>query len=125
VIEPDPVNLKNMKKEDLLKLLQELLGHQVPTTVIYHDKPHTSELHPTMKPVTLIGYLMKNSSRMNNIVLDSFGGSGSTLIAAHQLRRRCYTMDLEPGYCQIMIDRIRALDPDIKVRKLTEEPAQA
>jgi len=73
--------------------------------VIREDRPARSDEHPTMKPVRLCGRLMANSSRRGEIVLDSFGGSGSTLIAAEQLKRRCYMIELDPRYCDVIIAR--------------------
>ena len=64
-----------------------------------------NELHPTMKPIPLPAKAIQNSSQVNDIVLDLFGGSGSTLMACEQLNRRCYTMELEPKYCQVIINR--------------------
>lgn len=65
--------------------------------------------HPTMKPVPLIGRLIKNSSRQGEIVLDPFGGSGTTLIAAEQLKRKAYLMESEPKYCDVIINRWETL----------------
>ena len=59
----------------------------------------------TMKPITLIGKLIKNSSRINEKVLDLFGGSGSTLIAAEQLKRRAYIMELDEKFCDVIVKR--------------------
>lgn len=86
-------------------LLKEIYEDKVPTTVINEDKPTKSEEHPTMKPVKLMARLVKNSSLKNQLVLDLFGGSGSTLIACEQLERSCYMMELEPAYCDVIIDR--------------------
>ena len=58
-----------------------------------------------MKPIALISYPIKNSSMSNCIVLDPFGGSGSTLIACEQMGRNCYTMELDPKYVDVIIDR--------------------
>jgi site-specific DNA-methyltransferase (adenine-specific) len=58
-----------------------------------------------MKPVSLMGRLIANSTRRNEKVLDLFGGSGSTLIACEQLNRKCYMMELDPHYCDVIIDR--------------------
>lgn len=74
-------------------------------TVIDEDKPMSNKVHPTMKPVKLIGYEIQNSSRVGDTVLDVFGGSGSTLIACEQLNRRCYTMELDEKYCDVIIKR--------------------
>jgi site-specific DNA-methyltransferase (adenine-specific) len=62
-----------------------------------------------MKPLDLIGYQIQNSSRKKDIVLDLFGGSGSTLIACEKLGRRCRTMELDPKYCDVIIKRWETL----------------
>lgn len=66
-------------------------------------------LHPTMKPIDLVSYALKNSSEKNNLILDLFGGSGSTLIACEQLNRICYTMELDEKYCDVIIKRWETL----------------
>lgn len=58
-----------------------------------------------MKPLRLIGYLISNSTNQGELVLDTFGGSGSTLMASEQLGRCCYTMELDPHYCDVIIAR--------------------
>lgn len=73
--------------------------------VLEFDKPNRNAEHPTMKPIDLLVYLIKNSSKENDIILDLFGGSGSTLIAAEQIQRTCYTMELDPKYCDVIIRR--------------------
>lgn len=78
-------------------------------TVINEDKPARSAEHPTMKPVKLLARLIRNSTRPGEKVLDPFGGSGSTLIACEQLGRICYTMELDPRYCDVIIDRWETL----------------
>ena len=75
------------------------------STVLEFDKPSRNAEHPTMKPVDLLVYLIKNSSKEKDLILDLFGGSGSTLIAAEQTQRRCYTMELDPKYCDVIIKR--------------------
>ena len=69
------------------------------------DRPHNNKLHPTMKPIELCAYAIQNSSISNQIVLDLFGGSGSTLIACEQTDRKCYMMELDPRYCDVIIKR--------------------
>jgi len=83
------------------------------------DIPRTqkNELHPTMKPIPLCEKAITDASKINDKVLDLFLGSGSTMVAAHQLKRRCYGMELEPKYCQVIIDRMIKLDPNIKIYK--------
>ena len=77
----------------------------------------SSYKHPTQKPVELISIAMKNSSKVQDLVLDLFGGSGSTMVTGHQMRRNCYTMELDPKYVQVMIDRMRAMDPLVDIFK--------
>lgn len=69
------------------------------------DRPLNSKLHPTMKPIELCEKPILNSSKWNDIVLDVFGGSGSTLIACEKTNRKCRMMELDPVYCQVIIDR--------------------
>ena len=68
-------------------------------------KPNNSDLHPTMKPLGLLGILMQNSSAKGDIVLDLFGGSGSTLITAEKLGRIAYMSELDPLYCDAIVKR--------------------
>lgn len=75
------------------------------TTVWNFSRPSRSEYHPTMKPIDLVSYPIKNSSLSNCVVLDLFGGSGSTLIACEQLNRICYMMELDDKYCDVIIKR--------------------
>ena len=69
------------------------------------DKPHKSDLHPTMKPVALFAKAVENSTKSGETVLDPFLGSGTTLVACEQLGRTCYGMEISPQYCQVIIDR--------------------
>lgn len=79
-------------------------GHTC-STVIYENALQKNDLHPTMKPVPLCGRLIRNSTRTGENVLDVFGGSGSTLIAAEQLGRNAFVMELDPHYADVIIDR--------------------
>lgn len=105
----DKVDIKKLKKDELMQILTAMLSDKAHTTVIYEDKPTRNDLHPTMKPVRLIGRLIANSTMPGWIVLDTFAGSGSTLIACEQLNRRCYMMELDPHYCDVIIARWEAL----------------
>jgi len=69
------------------------------------QRPARSELHPTMKPIELVQKSIVNSSKPGNIVLDSFGGSGSTLIACEQTNRKCRMVELDPQYCDVILAR--------------------
>ncbi|NCC79100.1 MAG: DNA modification methylase [Clostridia bacterium] len=75
------------------------------TTVWNYDKPKKNGEHPTMKPVPLLCYPIKNSSQINGIVMDLFGGSGSTLIACEQIDRIAYTLELDPKYATVIVKR--------------------
>lgn len=75
------------------------------TTVLEFEKPARNAEHPTMKPVPLMAYEIRNSSRVGDTVLDSFGGSGSTLMACEQTGRKCVTMELGPHYCDVILKR--------------------
>lgn len=74
-------------------------------SVLVCPKTQKNDLHPTMKPVPLLRRLILNSSRIGDIVYDPFGGSGSTLIAAEQTKRRCFMVEIDPEYCQTIIAR--------------------
>ena len=74
-------------------------------------------LHPTMKPIELIANEMQISSNKNSLVFDFFLGSGSTMVASHQLKRKCYGMELDPKYCQVIIDRMKKLDPSLEIKR--------
>lgn len=75
------------------------------TTIWNFDKPKRNENHPTSKPLDLLGYPLKNSTQENAIVLDTFGGSGSTLMACEQTNRICYTMELDEKYASVILRR--------------------
>lgn len=75
------------------------------STIWNFDRPTKSDLHPTMKPVNLCAYPIQNSSMSNSIVLDPFGGSGSTLIACEQTNRICYTIELDEKYSDVIVKR--------------------
>lgn len=75
------------------------------TTIWNYDKPKHSKEHPTMKPIPLLAYPIKNSSAPNGIVLDTFGGSGSTLIACEETDRVCYTTELDERYASVIVQR--------------------
>lgn len=109
VIEDAGVDYRKLKKEELLKIVLKLTDVSIPNTVVYEDKPTKNDIHPTMKPVKLMARLIRNSTRQAQLVLDLFGGSGSTLIACEQINRKCFTMEYDPGYCDAIIDRYEKL----------------
>lgn len=101
----DKLDINKLNKEQLKDIIKEILEGKISTTVISEDKPSRSTDHPTMKPVKLMGRLIKNSSKPGHVVLDLFGGSGTTLIAADQLGRTCYMSEIDPRYCDVIIKR--------------------
>lgn len=103
----DIYELRNMKKDDLLKWVEEYWcnNDEYDTTVLYENRPVKSDLHPTMKPIPLIARQIKNSSKSGDIVMDLFGGSGTTMMACEQLGRSCRTMEYDPKFVDVIIDR--------------------
>ena len=91
------------------------------TTVLNFERPQRNAEHPTMKPIPLIAYQMGNSSKAGDVVADGFGGSGTTMVAAEQMNRRCRMMELDPKYCQVIVDRMIKLNPSIKITKNGKE----
>lgn len=87
------------------------------TTVLEFNKPLRNGEHPTMKPVELFAYQIKNSSKVGDIVADAFGGSGTTMVACHQLNRKGYLVEFDPKYCQVIIDRMKKLDPSLVIKR--------
>ena len=79
-------------------------------------KDSRNDYHPTQKPVELPSRAIENSSKLKDIIYDCFLGSGSTMVAAHQLKRKCYGMELDPKYCQVIIDRMVKLDDTLEVK---------
>jgi DNA modification methylase len=76
-----------------------------------------NEYHPTQKPIELPSRAITNSSKLKDIIYDCFLGSGSTMVAAHQLKRKCYGLELDPKYCQVIIDRMRKLDSSLIIKR--------
>lgn len=100
------IDYDSMPKADAVAMLKEILeNNALPTTALKFARPAASREHPTMKPIALLAYLIKNSSRSGEIVLDPFGGSGSTLLACEQTGRLCYTAELDRHYCDVIRKR--------------------
>ncbi len=117
----DRININKLSKDEMKALLKELLADKQSTTVIHEDKPSASVEHPTMKPLKLLARQIRNSTRQGEKVLDTFGGSGSTLLTCEQLGRVCYTVELDPKYCDVIIKRYEELTGDKAVRISGEE----
>lgn len=111
------IDIKKMKASEMRELLYKIYDDKVPTTVINEAKPQRDDEHPTMKPIKLFGRLIMNSSRQKDKVLDTFGGSGTTLIACEQLDRKCYMMELDPHYCDVIIARWEKLTGNKAIKK--------
>lgn len=112
----EPIIFNKMKKQELidyiLKIEKELEEH---STIIRENKPLKNDIHPTMKPLKLIAKLIINSSRKDDIIMDLFGGSGSTLMAAEQINRTAYLMELDTKYADAIVRRYMSLNKDIKL----------
>jgi site-specific DNA-methyltransferase (adenine-specific) len=89
-------------------------GSQQQQTIWRHSVERLG-LHPTMKPISLVSQAVQNHN--TNLVLDVFLGSGSTMVASHQLKRKCYGMELDPKYCQVIVDRMIKLDPTLTIKR--------
>lgn len=106
VLDVDKLDLSAKSKKELIGIIEAMRkSPPVQTTVIHEDKPLHNDLHPTMKPIRLLARLIANSSRRGDVVLDQFGGSGSTLIACEETGRRCRMMELDPAYVDVIVDR--------------------
>lgn len=99
------LDIDKMKKSEMQDLLHRIFDAGFAEDVIREKKPARSDEHPTMKPVRLFGRLISNSSRIGEIILDTFGGSGTTMIASEQLGRKARLMELDPKYCDVIIAR--------------------
>ena len=96
------VQLADLKKHDLIELLTEIVEA---STIVREPRPRRNGEHPTMKPVPLVARLVANSTKPGDVVLDPFGGSGSTLIACVQMDRACYTIEKDPRYADVIVNR--------------------
>lgn len=100
----DDLDVDKLSKAELQDLAKELLAG-VKTTAVRHDRPTKSDLHPTMKPVALVRRFIEASSKEGDLVLDLFGGSGSTMIACETANRPCRMMELDPKYADVIVKR--------------------
>ena len=95
-------DVDKMTREKAIERLKELAQF---STAMYENKPAKDDLHPTMKPVGLFKKLIRNSSRQGDLVLDLFAGSGTAIIAAEEMNRRCYSMEYDQAYAEVIIQR--------------------
>ena len=107
----DDIELKDLSKKELIEIIEDLM-EDTPETIIRFDRPTKNTIHPTMKPLGLLSMPMKYSSKPGDLVVDLFGGSGSTLMTSEQMGRTCYTMDLDPVYCDAIVNRYKAYQED-------------
>jgi DNA modification methylase len=106
VLLEDVPEFKSMKRQELLAFVEKIFrDYRDQQTVHFENKPTRNALHPTMKPVPLIGRLMNNSSKPGWLVGDFFGGSGSTLMAAEQLGRTAYIMEMDERNVDVIVHR--------------------
>lgn len=99
-------DLSTLKKSELLELLQDIAEA---SSIVKVDRPRRNAEHPTMKPIPLVARLVANSTQRGDLVIDPFGGSGSTLIACAQMQRKCYTIEKDPRYADVILTRWEAL----------------
>jgi DNA modification methylase len=88
-----------------------------PPTHIMSGSKEEKTSHPTQKAAICMSIPIENNTKIGNGVYDPFLGSGTTMVASHQLKRKCYGMELDPKYCQVIVDRMIKLDPDLKITR--------
>jgi len=82
-----------------------------------HHRVTTDRIHNAQKPVDMVESAIQNSSDRNDLVVDLFGGSGTTMVASNNASRKCFMMEMEPKYCQVIVDRMLKLDPSLEVKR--------
>lgn len=117
----DDLDIDKMKKDELVAMLKQI-KEQIPTTIVRHDRPTKSDLHPTMKPVSLVQRMIEWSSMDGWIVLDLFGGSGSTMIACQKANRRARLMELDPKFVDVIVKRWQDFTGKIATHAETGKP---
>ena len=106
---------KYFKQHEIILYHGKFGGQKTLRGDVWQTKRQKNTVHPTMKPIELIETALNDNADKKNIY-DAFLGSGSTMVAAHQLNRKCYGMELDSKYCQVIVDRMRNLDPDIEIK---------
>jgi DNA modification methylase len=107
---------KYFKQHEIILYHGKFGGQKTLRGDVWQTKRQKNTVHPTMKPIELIEMALNDNSDKKNIY-DAFLGSGSTMVAAHQLNRKCYGMELDPKYCQVIVDRMLKLDPTLEVKR--------
>jgi DNA modification methylase len=90
---------------------------RINNTLFSGEQDAKNKVHPTQKPIKLVTFFFDNWGMQNDLVADLYLGSGTTIVAAHQLKRKCYGMELDPKYCQVIIDRMKKLDPTLIIKR--------
>ena len=86
-------------------------------TLFSGEQDAKNKVHPTQKPIKLAFWFLEQWSEKDNLIADLYLGSGTTMVASHQLKRKCYGMELDPKYCQVIIDRMKKLDPSLEIKR--------
>ena len=86
-------------------------------TLFSGEQDAKNKVHPTQKPIKLASWFLEQWSEKDNLIADLYLGSGTTMVASHQLKRKCYGMELDPKYCQVIIDRMKNLDPTLVIKR--------
>jgi DNA modification methylase len=107
---------KYFKQHEIILYHGKFGGQKTIRGDVWQTKRQRNTIHPTMKPISLIEMAL-NDNLDKNKIYDAFLGSGSTMVAAHQLKRKCYGMELDPKYCQVIIDRMLKLDDTLIVKR--------
>jgi site-specific DNA-methyltransferase (adenine-specific) len=107
---------KYFKQHEIILYHGKFGGQKTLRGDIWQTKRQKNTVHPTMKPIELIEMALNDNTDKKNIY-DAFLGSGSTMVAAHQLKRKCYGMELDPKYCQVIVDRMKKLDPTLVIKR--------
>ena len=107
---------KYFKQHEIIFYYGDFGGHKTLRGDVWKLKRQKNTLHPTMKPVELIEIALQDNLD-KKIIYDAFGGSGSTLIACEKTNRKCCMMELDPKYCQVIIDRMKKLDPTLTIKR--------
>lgn len=97
------------------------LSDRKQATIWNYEKPKRNGAHPTMKPVALMAYPLRNSCPPRGIIVDFFLGSGSTLMAAQQTDRICYGLEIDPRYCDVVVERFKTMFPNLEVKHIPAE----
>jgi DNA modification methylase len=111
---------KYFKQHEIILYHGKFGGQKTVRGDVWQTKRQRNTVHPTMKPIELIEMALNDNIDKKNIY-DAFLGSGSTMVASHQLKRKCYGMELDPKYCQVIVDRMLKLDPTLTIKRNGKE----